>query len=678
MAGDVTARIDQGRLIIKGDSLDNGITIAAGTIAGMVVVTGVNQGGIATHVNGMANGAATLTGFTGGLKIKMKDGKDTVSITGLTVAGKADVDGGDGNDQFTLSGTTFHQSLDVRLDKGSDTLSLTNTKVAGKAKLEGNRGDDNMTIASSMFGKLTTKLGRDNDSLNISGTTVSEKTKLKGGPGANAFTNGTGNSLAALRAKHFNNGTTNSTSPTLSISGAASVNEGALYTLTLSASGMGASTISRWNINWGDGTANQVVTGNPTSVTHTFAEGPATRTISATATNPNGTFNAGNTVALTVNNLAPSVALNTVSPITENNSATLTGSYTDLGVSDIHTVTVNWGDPNNGTHSTFTVPATNILSVNHTINSTSADGAVLTITAINAATGQVGFSVQHRYLDDGVAPGNSTTSDTNTITVTVADDDLGTGNATRTVLVNNVAPQISDPADTSVNEHSEVTLTATITDPGTRDVFSVDVDWKDGGPVTIPGLGLTNVASTIIGGTTYTWTAATRQLTLKHTYLDDAPTATASDVKAVTLIPHDDDTGTGATKTVNVTVKNVAPIVALNAVADINANDTVTLTGSFTDIGLLDVHRLTAIWGDGTSHSMFSIPATNALGVGNMFNSSQDSAVLTITSVNVTTGQVGFSVQHRYTAISTGSLSLSVDDDDTGIDTKSVSFVVHA
>ena len=50
-------------------------------------------------------------------------------------------------------------------------------------------------------------------------------------------------------------------------------------------------------------------------------------------------------------------------------------------------------------------------------------------------TGQVGFSVQHQYLDDGLAPGNDTASDTSTIGVTVADDDTHTGSDTEPVLV---------------------------------------------------------------------------------------------------------------------------------------------------------------------------------------------------------------------------------------------------
>jgi len=62
-------------------------------------------------------------------------------------------------------------------------------------------------------------------------------------------------------------------------------------------------------VNWGDGTPIQVVVGNPTTVTHTFADGLETRTISATATDEDGAYAAGNTVGVTVNNVAPTLTL---------------------------------------------------------------------------------------------------------------------------------------------------------------------------------------------------------------------------------------------------------------------------------------------------------------------------------------------------------------------------------
>ena len=99
--------------------------------------------------------------------------------------------------------------------------------------------------------------------------------------------------------------------PTLTIAGPSTATAGSTYTLNLSASGTGASTITSWTVNWGDGSV-QTFPGNPMSVTHVYAKGPSTDTISATATNPSGTFPAGDTVQVAVavsNSNAPVVTL---------------------------------------------------------------------------------------------------------------------------------------------------------------------------------------------------------------------------------------------------------------------------------------------------------------------------------------------------------------------------------
>jgi hypothetical protein len=92
--------------------------------------------------------------------------------------------------------------------------------------------------------------------------------------------------------------TVNNVAPTLGLSGDASVYAGDTYTLSLSSSDPGTDTITSWSINWGD--VVEPVTDNPASVTHVYADGPHDYTISATATDEDGTFNAGNTVAVHV------------------------------------------------------------------------------------------------------------------------------------------------------------------------------------------------------------------------------------------------------------------------------------------------------------------------------------------------------------------------------------------
>lgn len=70
------------------------------------------------------------------------------------------------------------------------------------------------------------------------------------------------------------------------------------YTLQLSATGDGADAVTSWTINWGDGDI-QTVTGNPSSVSHTYKAVHQTYVITATADDASGSHAAGNTVSVT-------------------------------------------------------------------------------------------------------------------------------------------------------------------------------------------------------------------------------------------------------------------------------------------------------------------------------------------------------------------------------------------
>ena len=97
--------------------------------------------------------------------------------------------------------------------------------------------------------------------------------------------------------------------PTLTLSGAATVDEGSSYTLNFSVgSDPGTDTLTGWTINWGDG-ATETVAGSAASATHIYADGPASYTISATASDEDGTYAAANTISVTVANVAPTAAI---------------------------------------------------------------------------------------------------------------------------------------------------------------------------------------------------------------------------------------------------------------------------------------------------------------------------------------------------------------------------------
>jgi hypothetical protein len=132
---------------------------------------------------------------------------------------------------------------------------------------------------------------------------------------------------------------------------------------------------------------------------------------------------AGTTTVL-VKNVAPEITLDPVVMINENEAATLTGMIIDQGLLDEHDMVIEWDDPNASADATFALPATTTLSVGDTFSSTT-DGAILEVTAVDLSIGKVSFSVQHVYADDGLAPGNATSSDISTISAEVTDDDLG-------------------------------------------------------------------------------------------------------------------------------------------------------------------------------------------------------------------------------------------------------------
>ena len=93
--------------------------------------------------------------------------------------------------------------------------------------------------------------------------------------------------------------------PSIGISGAANVNEGAPYSLTLgSVTDPGSDTVTSYIVHWGDGSTDTYATAG--AKTHTYADGPASRAITVDLIDEDGTYlNRANTLSVTVNNVAP-------------------------------------------------------------------------------------------------------------------------------------------------------------------------------------------------------------------------------------------------------------------------------------------------------------------------------------------------------------------------------------
>jgi hypothetical protein len=287
--------------------------------------------------------------------------------------------------------------------------------------------------------------------------------------------------------------TVNNVPPILTLSGESSVDEGSNYTLNLKAVDPGADTISSWNINWGDGSIQPVV-GNPNSVSHIYADGPNKYTISATATDEDGTYNA-NMLNVIVNNVPPMVNAGPDSTINEGSAFSSSGSFTDPGA-DTWTATVNYGD-GSGVQPLALAP-----------NKT--------------------FSLSHVYADNG----------SYTATVTVIDDDGGVGGDILQITVLNVPPTVEAGTDQTITAGDFTTFNGTFSDPGWLDTHTAVWDHGDGtsGSGTVTEEHIPPDSTGIVIGAHSFFKAGEFTVTLKVT---------------------DDDTGEGS-DTLKMTVKAIA------------------------------------------------------------------------------------------------------------------------
>ena len=222
---------------------------------------------------------------------------------------------------------------------------------------------------------------------------------------------------------------------------ATAVLEGDATTLSVSFTDAEASDSHTVAITWGDGSSENVSVaagGTSASRDHTFLDS-GTYTVAVSVTDSGGMSVAGGTT-VTAMNVSPSLSSLVLTPssVTDHQTVVVSGSFSDPGTADTHTVRFAWGD-----------------------GSTSVQSLV---------AGTRGFSAMHDYM----------TSGTYVVTVTVTDRDNGVGTQDASLLVTarNVAP-------TGLSLSSNVTgLSATVSgafsDPDALDTHDVVMTWGDG------------------------------------------------------------------------------------------------------------------------------------------------------------------------------------------------------
>lgn len=174
LAGNVTAVIDGGNLVITGDSGNNNIVISRGPL-GQVIVAGGTEGGAIgteTQINGSV-APAILSGFAVDVLINMGDGNDRVVITDFTSSNVINAYLGGGDDVFLLQSRSEPALPFTRNDAAPVTYADVST--IGSVIVYANSGNDT-------FGMFDASIGGDlifygdvgNDTFIADGTTTAD------------------------------------------------------------------------------------------------------------------------------------------------------------------------------------------------------------------------------------------------------------------------------------------------------------------------------------------------------------------------------------------------------------------------------------------------------------------------------------------------------------------------
>jgi hypothetical protein len=164
LAGNVTAALSGGILIITGDNSSNSILVQR-VDADSFLVTGLG-----TRVNGSFS-PKQINGVVNGIGIDMRGGSDTVTMKNLTVPGAGlgiilgggndalvlsnvrvngvtAIDGGAGSDAITIDQGTFRAGLGIESRSGDDAIAITRSTITGPLDIQTDDGIDAVSLVN--------------------------------------------------------------------------------------------------------------------------------------------------------------------------------------------------------------------------------------------------------------------------------------------------------------------------------------------------------------------------------------------------------------------------------------------------------------------------------------------------------------------------------------------------
>ncbi|RLB69862.1 MAG: hypothetical protein DRH04_04500, partial [Deltaproteobacteria bacterium] len=282
--------------------------------------------------------------------------------------------------------------------------------------------------------------------------------------------------------------TVNNVAPTLTISGAVNGYKGEPYTLNLASSDPGDDGISDWTIDWGDGTVEEI-TGNPDTASHVYQDasyldgdfdqdGDVDGTDMARFANNYGKPDPDLTCDLDGDGDVDNDDLNLFAI-----------NYAKIGMGS-YTITATATDED-GSYSAGSLAVTveNILVIDPVSNVAVNEGEDLHFTvAVSGFAGNITWSLEPgspagATIDAGSGLFDWTPADGDVqqvFTVNAVADNGLSGQADFTVMVNNVAPTLTISGDENVAEGVPYELHLAASDPGDDTISDWTVNWGDG------------------------------------------------------------------------------------------------------------------------------------------------------------------------------------------------------
>ncbi|MGE3310634.1 MAG: Ig-like domain-containing protein [Limisphaerales bacterium] len=399
------------------------------------------------------------------------------------------------------------------------------------------------------------------------------------------------------------------------LGGSKEIAEGAPFALEMAVGDPGTDTILSWIINWGDGTI-ETIPGDPGATVHTYRDGPANVTITATVTDEDGTHSGTSPLAIQVLDVPPTIELLGEPSVAEGSPYRLTlGRITDPGRDTVTEWDVDWGD---GVREVFTAsgdkthvytqggvsrmivvdlrdedgshvsagrlgvlvtertaqpsiegPGTVLEGAAYVLNLMAADRSGIRQWVVDWGDGQsetvggAALLVEHTF-SDGPA------SHTIRARVELEDTSIEVG-ASIDVNVMNIAPTLNLSGASETDEGVPYTLNLLSNDPGADVITEWTIDWGDGNTETAPG----------------------HPASVTHVF-GEGPNSYVIRAEA-----KDEDGTYPAGNTISIAVRDVPPTLTLSGATRVNEGSPYTLALAAAGLGTDTLSAWTIAWGDG-------------------------------------------------------------------------------